>query len=648
MKINLPGFKQHDPLTIMNTISKKFKTSDNKFHEILTMVYKDNRTGIKHKTEIEEPDYEFYVANPDKRVNYNRSFIPIEDAHSIICPHARLDREIANTLGMNKWFSDCIQSGNRRELKKIHMHPDIFMSDKNIEDYYRFWFNLGYENPICNITKAYFDIEGDGIEMAGDFPELGECPVNAISVVFDHTMEVYTFLLRNSSNSQIVEFEKYMASGGLEDLSKFAFDHVTEHRNLNKKIKNKSLGVENFKYHILFYDEDKEIEMISEFFALMNTKNPDIALAWNQGFDIPYMIERCKVLGYDPAHIMSHPDFKYKFAEYYIDERAYNEPAERCDFCNISSYIVYLDQLIQFASRRKGQSKYVSFSLDYIGDTVSNVKKLDYKEFTTNIAKLPYVNYKVFVFYNICDTIVQYCIENDVGDIDYVFGKVITNNTRYSKVHRQTVYLANRGMKEFYYDGYLFGNNVNIFNDPPTEKFPGAFVSDPTKVNNYSRLKLNNMPVNLFDNCDDFDYASLYPSILRQFNVAGHTQIGMIQIPDKIHDKEDRLHSEHWSRGGTFIEDFQSHVWLETASRWFNLPDYEKMVNYIKYMYMHTVRPSNMFEFENSQGTLYFPVIIQQNYQPVIFRPIMSDNLQNQLKEWTDYVAQFPNQQFQL
>ena len=65
-------------------------------------------------------------------------------------------------------------------------------------------------------------------------------------------------------------------------------------------------------------------------------------------------------------------------------------------------------------------------------------------------------------------------------------------------------------------------------------------------------------------------------------------------------------------------------------------------------MYMHIVRPSNMFEFENSQGTLYFPVIIQQNYQPVIFRPIMSDNLQNQLKEWTDYVAQFPNQQFQL
>ena len=56
----------------------------------------------------------------------------------------------------------------------------------------------------------------------------------------------------------------------------------------------------------------------------------------------------------------------------------------------------------------------------------------------------------------------------------------------------------------------------------------------------------------------------------------------------------------------------------------------------------------NSFEFDNSQGTLYFPVIIRETYQPVFFRPVMSDMLQSNMKEWTDYVAQHPNQQFQL
>ena len=38
-------------------------------------------------------------------------------------------------------------------------------------------------------------------------------------------------------------------------------------------------------------------------------------------FDIPYIIQRIKNLGYKPEDIMTHPDFKFKNATYYIDER---------------------------------------------------------------------------------------------------------------------------------------------------------------------------------------------------------------------------------------------------------------------------------------------------------------------------------------
>ena len=103
------------------------------------------------------------------------------------------------------------------------------------------------------------------------------------------------------------------------------------------------------------------------------------------------------------------------------------------------------------------------------------------------------------------DVVVQYCIESEVEDIDYVFGKALINNTRYGKVHRQTVYLANRGAKEFYNEGFIMANNCNRFNTRPSEKFPGAFVADPLKLSDYSRMKCNGYPINIFENCDDFD-----------------------------------------------------------------------------------------------------------------------------------------------
>jgi len=646
MQLNLPGFKQQDDITIMNTISRNLRDGDGKFHELLTLVYKDNTTGIKHKVELINPQYPFYIVNEDKRVRYNRMYVPKEDCTEVVVKHFDVDRECAKRLGKLNWYNDCVQSGNRKEAKKIHMSPDLFMSDINIEDYYRFIFADQYKNTQSHIALSYFDIEADTIDMMGDFPEMGECPVNAITIIMQDQMQVYTFLLRNPQNPQIAEFEKYICEGpGLKDLHDFVYQHVIENRQTGE-FSNPSLGVENLKYKMLFYDNDKEIDLIADLFKAINTFQPDFVLAWNEAFDIPYLIARCKALGYDPAEIMCHPDFQYKITEYYVDERAKNEPAERCDYAIVSGYSVFLDQMIHFASRRKGQTKYASMSLDAIGEAVCKVRKLDYKDFTTSIAKLPYVNYKMFVFYNVCDVVSQYCIENTVEDIDYVFGKVLMNNTRYSKVHRQTVYLANRGLKEFWNDGFIMGNNVNKWNDPPTEKFGGAFVGDPHKVSDYGRMIINNHPVNLFDNCDDFDYKSLYPSMLRQFNIFSYNQIGKIIIPNHIHDKEDKRHIDHWDRGGAFIEDFQSYNWLEFGSRWFSLPDYAKLVRFVYNLFRTEIRPSNNLRIGDSTGQYYFPILIQKDYCPIIFDPQMTPELQSALKEWHDYVVEHPNQPY--
>ena len=61
---------------------------------------------------------------------------------------------------------------------------------------------------------------------------------------------------------------------------------------------------------------------------------------------------------------------------------------------------------------------------------------------------LPYLDMKVFSFYNVMDVIVQKCIEKSTQDCEYIFTKCLVNNTVYPKGHRQSIYLANRFAKD--------------------------------------------------------------------------------------------------------------------------------------------------------------------------------------------------------
>ena len=496
----IKGRNPGDNITIMNTMFRRMvDPRDDKFKEILTIVYKDCDTMQKHMQEIVNPNYEYYIANEDSRVSYNRLFIEENHAEKVSVPYKDLEKDIAERTGNLNVFYDNIRNGNKSANKKLHLHPDVFSSDTNIEDHYRYRFDQLYKNEPCTITKAFFDIEADTINMVGDFPEMGECPINAITLILQDQGQVYTFLLRTKTNPQIAEFEKTVQDGSVfKELEEFVINAVggpdmAEHLKIN------------FKYNFLFYDEEDEINLIKDLFNAINTFKPDFALAWNMGFDIPYILARIQKLGYSPEDIVCHPDFQFKSASYFVDERMKSEFAERGDFALISSYTTFLDQMIHFASRRKGQSKFLSFTLDFIGEAVAGVRKLDYKNITTNISELPYKSYKTFVFYNIMDTVVQHCIDIKTGDLEYVFGKCVMNNTRYSKAHRQTVYLTNRGMKEFKKEGLIIGNNANKYNQKPEEKFPGAFVGEPKQVSNYSKLRIYGRPVLVVDNCDDFD-----------------------------------------------------------------------------------------------------------------------------------------------
>lgn len=629
----LTDYPQGSDLTIINTIYhypvKNEKTGKYK-KDYMTVVYKDNTTGEKKHKIIYRPEYTFYKL--DKDPGYNLFFEYIDKLEPVTCKYTDIEKKIAEITNNLDFFYDNIRNRNRKANDQLHTLNTILGSDIDIEDYYRLLFDLQYKNDPCLITKAYFDIEVDTIHMKGDFPILGECPINAISFINESTNQVFIFLLRNKENSLIQEFENETTKDDFyNELQNFIIENVG---GIDKA---KKYGVDNLSFNFLFFDD--ELELIQNFFIIVNKLCPDFLIAWNMAFDVPYIIERLKNIGVDPAQIMSDPTFKEKFADYYIDEIHKNLYEARGDFYNIACHTVYLDQLIHFASRRKGQSQFPNYKLDTAGSIIAGVKKLDYSHITTQISKLPYLDYKTFVFYNIMDTVVQKCIESKVADIDYIFNKCLMNNTRYAKGHRQTYYLTNRAIREFRKSGYIFGNNVNKYL-AEKKSFEGAMVNDPTHNSDYAKLKQNGEVFNIAKNLDDYDYKSLYPSITRENNLAPNTLISKITIPNKVHKKENNFFNKFYDRGGAYIEDLMSENYIEFSHRWLGLANVKEMIEDLKEYF--TNHPFvNMTDLDEINHPVYTPIRFVDKekfvYSPIVYYDEEDKEIDYRIPEEIDF-----------
>ena len=580
----LSNYQEGADVTLLNNFykyPKKDPQTEKWDKGSMTLIYRDNETGIKHTENIENPDYEYNIATHP--VEYNALFIPEAETRTVTCPFTQLEKSIAEETGYIDFYKDNMKNGNRSMNKLLHKEvKEVFASNMNIEDHYRMRFDRRFQNNPFTLSKAYFDIEADVRDAKGDFVEPGECPINAITIILEKKKIFYTLLLRNPENPQIEKFEKSIGPEFFQKVRNTVRNQVGGWKN------EKRYKLDEFDYQFMFYDQEDEINLITDLFNLINFEQPDFVLAWNMAFDIPYIIARIKALGYKPEDIMCHPDFKEKCAEYFTDVLHQNEFEARGDFATISAYSVYMCQMIQFASRRKGQGAFPRFSLDFIGEIIAKVRKMDYSHICNNITELCWKDYEFFVIYNIIDTVVQYCIEQKTGDIDYTFGKSLMNNTRYSKTHRQTVYLVNRAAKEFWSNNeerFILSNNHNQGNDKPNKKFPGAFVANPLKLKPDIKLDIGGRKLPILYNLDDYDYKSLYPSIMREFNVAPNTQIGKLYIPEQIWKDENKYHLDHFDRGGKFNEDIQSHNWIPFCHRWLHMANYKELLSDINEYY---------------------------------------------------------------
>lgn len=547
--------------------------------DTMTIVYKDNTTGKKGIEVIENPKYVFYMLkNNIPTPNYDMFFTDMKNLDEITCRYRDINKAIAEKLdqyeGTTKYtdlYKKNVRDGNYKANMEFQKSRRVFGSDIPINDFYRMRFAEQYKNTETPVSRAYLDIEVDVKLSPTDFPTNGNCPINAISYFEHDTKRLFTFLLNQRDvNPKSNEFCT-----------------TVDNREFNEEFKgflNETLGsekvkdfkLENIQTKVLTYDN--ELTLLKDLFGYINYTKPDFLMVWNMSFDIPFIIDRILALGGNPKEIMCIHDISplYENCNYVVDSD-HEDFSTKGDYADITSYTVYLDQLIQFASRRRGGAQYRSYSLDYIGNEMAGVQKLHYENIAANVMELPYNDYRTFVKYNMMDVLVQYCIEFKADDILYVFDKALLNCTEYKKVHRQTIYLSNRATIMFKNFGdYVLGNNLNKFKPKPTVKYEGAYVADPCKFGDKYKDKVNGVPIMRASNAIDFDFTRLYPSITQEYNMAPNTEIGYIKIPNKIYEAENATHNEKYTRSGQFIEDMTSECDIEFAHRWFNLASFKE------------------------------------------------------------------------
>lgn len=129
----------------------------------------------------------------------------------------------------------------------------------------------------------------------------------------------------------------------------------------------------------------------------------------------------------------------------------------------------------------------------------------------------------------------------------------------------------------------------------------------------------------------------------------------MILIPEQISNNENRQNDPTYSRGGQFLEDMQSHVWLEICTRWFGLANFTELVKDTEIFFKTVAMPTYGLRLYNNEGKIE-PMFFMETQKKVPIFPIYFDDdirvehyepyNMEKAEVWRKYASAHLNQQF--
>lgn len=421
--------------------------------DTLTIIFKDNDSGMKSSYTIKQPVIEAYFVKPEYRTfdnDLSHHWYPIEKCYKKVVPYASRFYEAAKELGLE----------NSEQAK---LNPYVYGLDIEVENFYLIQFVKEYPcHEVKNINCGYFDIENDIIRI-DHFPEYGETPINAVTYIDGNTKTAYTLILAKSDIP--VVNEKHPKYAEYEDLRERWTDQMKDIKShipefiqyLHSKYDENYPG---FEFYLAFFDD--EIQLIQAFWDIVKTCNNDFVYAWNLPYDAQNMMNRPGILGYNVNDIIpdekitkDDPNSSVLFVE---DKNA--KVAKRKHQCVTWTLPTFLDQMVIYAGIRSGRGELASTKLNYIAEIELKDEKLDYSE-DADIKTLFYRNLKKFIEYNLKDVLLQWGIETKTMDIQTIYSRMYDLFVTPSQSFTTTKVVLHALYSYALGKGFILGHNRN-------------------------------------------------------------------------------------------------------------------------------------------------------------------------------------------
>ena len=587
---------------------------NNVSEDALYVIIRDTKTYKKSVMTLKNPTMDIYIEKPEYRQkhSYNRSYARLEEVNKKCVPYSRIIYAIADEMGeMGRQFlNNAFSTRNYKALNDIHLWPYVYGSDIDIRTHYRYkWLRDMDTKSVPKILhKACADIEADSFDVPG-FPKPETCPIDLVTLIDMRSNISYTFALvgrecKERDMSKMNEKEKRAEMRRRELYHKRHKDekYVIEHQDeIKQRLHNMFDDTYGSDMDYKFYFYTDELKMLTHIFQLINNVKFDFVQFWNMGFDIPYIINRIKVLGGRPEDIICPKEFPIKEC-YYKKDNYHYEIKNKTDYAEITSYTVYTDQMRNYAAIRKSSKELRSNKLGDVAKEEINDDKLDYSD-SGNIKTIGYENYIMYFIYNIKDVLLQVGIERKTSDLDTYFSYAYQNACDYESVFKQTVKLRAAQYINYFKQGLITGNNINIHNskgkyvdenddesedDDDDAKFEGALVGNPLLINPFGAKLFDKKTAVVFDYSIDMDMSAFYPSSIIAMNIDSSTLIfkvicnsnqfrqrgGKLEyhgITEKqlVKDNKDSFEGDI---GKEIFDNLQTKNYISTAEKFMNLP----------------------------------------------------------------------------
>ena len=283
-------------------------------------------------------------------------------------------------------------------------------------------------------------------------------------------------------------------------------------------------------YQFMYKYYETEYDMLLNFFKLMIPKMA-VLTGWNfVQYDWVFLVNRCRKLGIDPT-IAS---FTGVLRESWLDKDNSEIPAHRI-------IVDYMELYEKWDTSVKVKE---SSSLDFVSDAVLGVKKVNYEG---NLKYLYANDYQKFIMYNAIDSALVQQIHEKMRYVDILYGISVL-----SKIKTLDAFNTLPVTEGILRSKMRDEKNVVFVKDDSKRDSDGEISDDMNVKGGWVKDPIVGM--NTWTCC--FDFASLYPTTMREFNISADSYKGQI-IKDRGKDIYEII--KKLREGGDIYSSFNGH-----------------------------------------------------------------------------------------